>query len=205
MTRHPIQRYVDRRRPDQIAYTTWFSWWGGWISAAHCLDQLDGKPPEFARGSIIHSPGNLDVVLVGCRIPDKRPIEPLRKEPIDVYGFVGGTHQLTQRHANVYTKRTSPGQDGYNGLTWIADVRDYPKEYAEGTEAGPYYCPVAGGMSGGPVMSPAGDPYGVLITQNGMADLDSDGDNDHSFDFVSLADVWDALQYPQPEAGVLHA
>ena len=205
MTTHPIKRYVERRQRDQIAYTTWFSWWGGWISAGHCWDQLNGKRPEFAHGEVIHAPGGLDAVLVGCRIPDERPAEPVRRDPITVHGYIGGSDDLTMRLANAYYKRQQPGQGVYTGLTWIADIEDYPNQYADGTEAGPYYCPVAGGMSGGPVIDVNGTPIGILITQNGMADLDSDGDNDHSFDFVSLADIWDALQSPQHTAGVTRA
>jgi len=52
---------------------------------------------------------------------------------------------------------------------------------------------VYGGMSGGLVSARDGTPLGVLVTQNGLADLDGDGVSDDSFDFVALSQIWEAF------------
>ncbi len=154
-------------------YTTWFSLWGGWASAGHCITDAQGHTADFAKGSLIDWPDGLDAALVGITRPEIAPAKPYVGQAVQLRGFPAGSRHMEVRDGTVYHER-SPGQ-------WIVHIKD-PDE------------PVVVGMSGGPVIDVAtGNPIGILITRNSPADLNRDRDPDESADFIALADIWAAL------------
>ncbi len=172
-----IRRYFHNERHFQC-YTTWFAYWGGWVSAGHCLTEAQDHLPEFANGSYISKwPDGLDAALVGCTLPSARPPGPAIGQNVILLGYPAGSRNLESRKGRVYFER-SPGQ-------WIVHIFD-PDE------------PVVTGMSGGPVLdSQTRKPIGITITRNSPADLNNDRDPDESADFIALSSVWDAVSTPQ--------
>ncbi len=172
---HPepdIRRYFYNAKSLQC-YTSWFSYWDGWISAGHCVSEIGGHTPPFANGHIETWPDGLDAALIGCDLPVKRPPDPSVGQDIAMIGYPAGSQSPEVRIAKVYMERI-PGQ-------WIAHIFE-PDE------------PVVTGMSGGPVIDlKTGLPIGIIITRNSPADLDNDNYPDESADFIALSSVWDAL------------
>lgn len=167
-----IQRYFHNERGFQC-YTTWFSHWGGWISAGHCVTEALDHTPDFVHGDCISWPDGLDAAIAGCSLPKTRPLPPVAGQAVILKGYPAGSRSLEIRHGVVYFERLS-GQ-------WIAHIKN-PDE------------PVVTGMSGGPVINAeTGEPIGIIITRNSPADLNNDRDPDESADFIALSAVWDAL------------
>ena len=157
-------------------YGSFFSAWDGWITAGHVLDESKDLLPPFANGEVVKWPAGLDAATIGCVIHQESPKDPVPGQTIHCIGYPAGSAHPARRDSKVYMER--PG----NPDTWIAHVLS-PDE------------PVVTGMSGGAVFDTAsGQLIGIIITRNSPADLDADRDPDESFDFVSLAGVWRAVQ-----------
>jgi hypothetical protein len=176
---HPAPSHLDVRRyfhnhAQFQCYTTWFSHWGGWISAGHCLTEAQDYLPDFAHGQAQSWPDGLDAALAGCTLPLAKPAAPYVGQDVILRGYPAGSRHIETRTARVYHQR-SPGQ-------WIVHILD-PDE------------PVVTGMSGGPVVdAKTGEPIGIVITRNSPADLNNDRDPDESADFIALSDVWTAIR-----------
>ena len=168
-----VQRHFFNEQRFQC-YASFFSYWGGWVTAGHCMtDALDHVPP-FARGAVTKWPDGLDAALIGCGLPKSPPRKPRIGEEVIAEGFPAGSRHMEQRRGTVYFERT-PG-------TWIMHIKS-PDE------------PVVTGMSGGRVRSlETGEVLGIIITRNSPADLDRDRDPDESCDFTALSDVWSAIK-----------
>lgn len=168
-----IRRYFHNERGFQC-YTTWFSHWGGWISAGHCVSEAMGHAPDFTKGACLTWPDGLDAALVDCDLPATSPPSPIIGQSVILKGFPAGSRSLESRGGRIYHERQK-GQ-------WIVHITE-PDE------------PVVTGMSGGPVIDVAsGKPIGIIITRNSPADLNNDKDPDESADFIALSDVWNALK-----------
>ncbi|RKQ71761.1 trypsin-like peptidase [Litorimonas taeanensis] len=167
-----VRRYFHNERGFQC-YTTWFAYWGGWISAGHCVSEAMDHTPDFAPDDCTSWPDGLDAALAGCTKPAARPQSPKIGQSVILMGYPAGSRTPEIRKGTVYYERM-PGQ-------WIAHITD-PDE------------PVVTGMSGGPVIdAQSGHPIGIIITRNSPADLNNDRDPDESADFIALASVWDTL------------
>ncbi len=187
-----LPRRYFRMTNTSANHGTFWPIWGGWITADHVHTGAAHLAPPFAGGDIMRSPDIIDVCMYGTKKPLRpRDIQP--GERLEVFGFPGGSEFLSVRFGKVHAKRTSGGSPGYSQPTWIGHIDDRPAPYGPDQEIGSMYEPVVGGMSGGLVQAPDGEALGVLVTQNGLADLDGDGDSDNSFDFVALADVYDVF------------
>lgn len=169
-----VQRHFFNQRGFQT-YGSFFPLWGGHITAAHVFDASGELLPPFANGRVENWVGGLDAALIGCQVPHQCPPAPRPNEDAYCIGFPAGSSHPAKRHAKIYITR--PGTDH----VWIARITT-PDE------------PVVTGMSGGVVVNGDGHPIGILITRNSPADLNNDRDPDESFDFVSLAGVWHAIQ-----------
>lgn len=167
-----IRRHFYNERGFQC-YASFFAYWGGWITAGHCMTETNDLLPPFASGDFTTWPEGLDAAILGCRLPVKRPADPVIGQQVICKGFPAGARSLEKRRGKVYFER-HPG-------TWIAHI-EMPDE------------PVVTGMSGGPVIDAAsGEPIGVIITRNSPADLNNDRDPDESCDFIALSAIWDAV------------
>ena len=168
-----VRRHFYNEREFQT-YATFFAHWDGWITAGHCMTDVNDILPPFAGGDLISWPDGLDGAVIGCKLPPSPPLAPIRGQAVIIQGFPAGSRHLETRRASVYYERT-PG-------TWIAHITE-PDE------------PVVTGMSGGAVVDAAsGAALGIVITRNSPADLNNDRDPDESCDFVSLAALWEAVQ-----------
>lgn len=178
-----IKRYFYSG-PNSYTYGSFFKYWDGWITAAHVIEQMDNQPPPFTYGEIDIRPDILDAALIGCTLPDVPPLQLYRGQKVAVRGFPGGSSHVSERLGEVYIERNFddlPAGADVPGKSWIVKI-DLPEE------------PVVVGMSGGLAMdADTGMPVGILITSNSRAQLDSDPEEDHSMDIVSLRDVYDAL------------
>lgn len=177
---------------DGVRYGTFWELWGGHGTADHVHTTGLYKTPEFCNDPVHRWPGFLDVCLYGVDFPKERPREPLIGEAVYCFGYPGGSTSLSARVGKVYYERDSQTTD-YVGNSYIVKIDNKPKEKVEDKSL---YFPVIGGMSGGLCQAEDGTPLGFLVTLNGGADLDNDGVIDYSFDFYSLADVWDAYNDP---------
>jgi len=167
-----IRRHFYNERGFQT-YTTFFAHWGGWITAGHCMTDVNDLLPPFALGDLMSWPDGLDGAVIGCDLPSKSPPAPMRGQAVIIKGFPAGSRHLETRKGTVYFERM-PG-------TWIVHITE-PDE------------PVVTGMSGGAVVdAKTGLPIGIIITRNSPADLNNDRDPDESCDFVSLDALWEAL------------
>lgn len=163
--------------PGFQSYSTFFAHWEGWITAGHCMTDVNDILPPFASGELISWPDGLDGATIGCRLPVSCPSKPVRGQDVTIQGFPAGSRHMETRRAVVYFERT-PG-------TWIAHITE-PDE------------PVVSGMSGGAVLdTQTGTPIGIVITRNSPADLNNDRDPDESCDFISLAALWEAIKAAQ--------
>ena len=166
-------------QPRFQCYASFFAYWGGWISAGHCLTDTNDMPPPFASGDLLSWPEGLDAALIGVTLPGTRPADPVIGQKVTCLGYPAGSRIMELRHAKVYIER------GKGSGTWIAHIRE-PDE------------PVVTGMSGGPVIDAlTGQPLGIIITRNSPADLNNDRDPDESCDFIALSSVWDAVARQQ--------
>lgn len=173
-----VQRHFFNE-PGFQTYGSFFSHWGGYITAGHVMDECGGLLPPFAKGSVDTWPSGLDAALIGCTLPKQSPPTPSAGLHVHCIGFPAGSKHAAIRKAKVYLER--PGAPG----TWIAHILT-PDE------------PVVTGMSGGAVFEArTGQPLGIIITRNSPADLNNDRDPDESLDFIALASVWDALKNPE--------
>jgi len=174
-----VRRYFHNEHHFQC-YTSWFTHWGGWMSAGHCLTDAQDHLPEFAEGlPFTKWPDGLDAALAGCTPPASRPSDPIIGQDVILQGYPAGCRHMETRTGRVYFER-SPGQ-------WIAHIFQ-PDE------------PVVTGMSGGPVLdAKTRQPIGIIITRNSPADLNNDRDPDESADFISLSAVWDAVNAEKPK------
>ena len=170
-----VRRHFYNERGFQT-YGSFFSCWGGMITAGHVLSEAQDKLPPFARGPVDTWPEGLDAALMGCALPEICPPVPTAGQHVKCIGYPAGSRHIEERQAKIYLER--PGALGQ----WIAHILS-PDE------------PVVSGMSGGAVIdSHSKEPIGILITRNSPADLNNDRDPDESFDFISLASVWHALR-----------
>ena len=168
-----IARYFHNHSNFQC-FTSWFSHWGGHISAGHCVTEAQGHIPDFAKGDNISWPQGLDAALIGCTLPPHKPAAPKIGLEVIIYGYPAGSRHLESRKGVIYYEREAG--------RWICHITD-PDE------------PVVTGMSGGPVLDAQSlIPIGITITRNSPADLNRDRDPDESADFIALSAVWDALQ-----------
>jgi len=167
-----IRRFFHNHSGFQC-YTSWFSHWGGWISAGHCVTEAHDHVPDFAVGNIISWPDGLDAALVGCKPSTGRPPAPRIGQDVLICGYPAGCRTMETRTGKVYHERGAG--------SWICHIFE-PDE------------PVVTGMSGGPVLDAQTlRPIGITITRNSPADLDNDRDPDESADFIALSEVWEAL------------
>lgn len=175
-TEFDVRRYFHNERGFQC-YTSWFAHWDGWISAGHCVTEAHDHLPSFAQSETYSKwPDGLDAALVGCRLPEIRPADPIIGQEVELLGYPAGSRHLERRKGRVYFER-NPGQ-------WIMHILE-PDE------------PVVTGMSGGPVLdTKTGRTLGITITRNSPADLNHDRDPDESADFIALSAVWDAMSNP---------
>ena len=184
-SKHDIRRYFHNEHHFQC-YTSWFAYWGGWISAGHCLTDAQDHLPDFAANlSVTSWPDGLDAALAGCTLPATPPAAPRIGQDIIIQGYPAGSRHMEQRTGRIYFER-SPGQ-------WIAHIFE-PDE------------PVVTGMSGGPVLDAQTlEPIGITITRNSPADLNNDRDPDESADFIALFAVWEAMsgRTLSPETGTV--
>jgi len=170
-----IRRYFHNHDNFQC-YTSWFSHWGGWMSAGHCVTEAHDHVPDFTSGKTISWPDGLDAALVGCKLPSGRPPAPMIGQDVIICGYPAGCRTMEQRTGRVYYERGAG--------SWICHIFE-PDE------------PVVVGMSGGPVLDARTlRPIGITITRNSPADLDNDRDPDESADFIALSAIWDALAKP---------
>ena len=168
-----IARYFHNHSDFQC-FTSWFSHWGGHISAGHCVTEAQGHIPDFAKGNNISWPQGLDAALIGCTLPPRKPAAPKLGQKVIIYGYPAGSRHLESRDGVIYYEREAG--------RWICHITD-PDE------------PVVTGMSGGPVLDAQSlIPIGITITRNSPADLNRDRDPDESADFIALSAVWEALQ-----------
>ena len=171
-----IRRHFYNERGFQC-YASFFAYWGGWITAGHCMTETNDMLPPFAKGDFETWPDGLDAAMLGCKLPVIRPANPAIGQAVICKGFPAGARHLETRSGKVYFER-NPG-------TWITHIEE-PDE------------PVVTGMSGGPVVDAAsGEPIGIIITRNSPADLNNDRDPDESCDFISMAAIWDAVMISQ--------
>jgi len=85
-----VRRYFHNEHHFQC-YTSWFSHWGGWISAGHCLTDAQDHLPDFAANMEITSwPDGLDAALAGCTIPSTPPAHIFEPDEPVVTGMSGG-------------------------------------------------------------------------------------------------------------------
>ena len=96
-----IRRYFHNEHHFQC-YTSWFSHWGGWISAGHCLTEAQDHLPDFASmGHVTKWPDGLDAALVGCSLPPTRPTKPIIGRDVMIQGYPAGSRQLEQRKGRI--------------------------------------------------------------------------------------------------------
>ena len=168
-----VRRHFFNERGFQT-YGSFFNHWDGHITAGHVVKECGERIPPFSNGPVWSWPLGLDAALIGCKLPKTCPPDPVAGQSIKCIGYPAGSDHPATRNAIVYLER--PGATD----TWIARITT-PDE------------PVVSGMSGGAVIGHAGIPIGILITRNSPADLNNDRDPDESFDFISLAGVWRAI------------
>ena len=188
---NPFGLFPEIHETDAIAgaFSTWFRLWGGIVGAAHSVEAWPedrSQWPEWTQGlDLIIRPGGLDVALFGCTLPSRAPQALRHGDRIRIRGYPAGVtapDHYEVRNGIAYMDRPEEMRNG-DAPSWIVQFDDGQ--------------PLAiGGMSGGVVTIVQGGetPAAVLITQNSRADLDGDGDEDHSSDVTELLDVWQAVR-----------
>lgn len=189
---NPFGLFPEQHETDRIAgsFSSWFECWDGIIGAAHSVEAWPedrNQWPEWTKGKdLILRPAGLDVSLFGCTLP-KRPPPALRNgDRMRLRGYPAGVTDLTHyevRNGTAYIERPEDTRKG-EAPSWIM-------QFDDGSVL------AVGGMSGGVGTTVLADGAEVItsliITQNSRADLDGDGDQDHSSDVTELLDVWTAV------------
>lgn len=189
---NPFGLFPEQHETSRIAgsFSTWFRHWDGIIGAAHSVEawpENRSEWPEWTHGkSLILRPAGLDVALFGCAMP-KRPPPALRHgDRVRLRGYPAGVTDPTHyeiRNGIAYMDRPEDMRKG-DAPSWIV-------QFDDGSIL------AVGGMSGGvgTTVLPDGAEVvtSIIITQNSRADLDGDGDEDHSSDVTELIDVWTAV------------
>ncbi|MGB0907594.1 MAG: hypothetical protein ACPGVT_08875, partial [Maricaulaceae bacterium] len=195
-----VKRYFHEGQAGQAPGSFW-SLWGGFVSAHHVYTQQFRKTPPFASSQVLIADGLIDACLYGCNLSQsQRPRSPVEEERVFVYGFPGGSNTLSKRIGRVYLKRSAPpaGAGGYSMPSWIGKIDELPEDIPRDHDEANHYEPVFVGMSGGLVMTEDGTALGILVGRSGPMDMDFDGDLDQLFEFVELGDVWDIFHNAQP-------
>lgn len=189
---NPYGLFAEQHETDRIAgsFSTWFRLWGGIVGAAHSVEAWpkDRKEwPDWTQGlTLILRPAGLDAALFGCTLP-KRPPQSLRPgDRVRLRGYPAGVtdpRHYEIRNGIAYLDRPEETRKG-DAPSWII-------QFDDGSVL------AVGGMSGGlgTTVQPDGTEVAtsIIITQNSRADLDADGDPDHSSDVTELVDVWIAV------------
>lgn len=187
-----VVKWLFRDNQTRNSGTCW-EIWGGYITADHVFRGAKHNVPHFAEGGPQRIAGLIDACMFGCTLPRVQPRGPIEGEQITVSGYPAGCGTLEHRYARVHFKRPEnmDANSEYAVSGWIGKIEQpHPPFPFDST----LFDAVYGGMSGGLVSARDGTPLGVLITQNGLADLDGDGHNDDSFDFVALSQIWEVFQ-----------
>jgi len=177
------------------AFSSWFELWGGIIGAAHSVEAWPedrNEWPDWAHAlatiGLVVRPDDLDAALFGCNeIPDRPPQALRHGDRVRIRGYPAGVTDPDHyeiRNGFAFMDRPEDTRHG-EAPSWII-------QFDDGSVL------AVGGMSGGVVTVVLADgsevPVAILITQNSRADLDADGDEDHSSDVVELVDVWNAIK-----------
>lgn len=181
----PVRGHPDVKQQGYM-YGSLFAHWGGWVTAGHVLYDANHSPPPYANGDVIYRPGKLDAALVGCRLPDMPPPDIQEGDAIIVSGFPAGSATAATREGAAYMYRKPDSWEEKEFGRWVIRI-DAPTE------------PVVSGMSGGVAVNAAtGDIVGIVTHSNSPHNIDTDPEDDHSLDIVSLRDVWNAIKNPNP-------
>lgn len=185
--------FPEQHETDRIAgsFSTWFRHWGGIIGAAHSVEAWPedrAQWPDWTQDkSLILRPAGLDVALFGCTLPDRPPAALRHGDRVRLRGYPAGVTDPTHyevRNGIAYMDRPEETRKG-DAPSWIV-------QFDDGSVL------AVGGMSGGvgTTVLPGGAEIvtSIIITQNSRADLDADGDEDHSSDVTELIDVWAAVR-----------
>ena len=196
---NPFGLFPEQHETTRLAgsFSTWFRHWGGVIGAAHSVEAWpdDRKQwPDWAQDTrLILRPAGLDVALFGCTLPDRPPPALRHGDRVRLRGYPAGVTDATHyevRNGIAYMDRPEETRKG-DAPSWIV-------QFDDGSVL------AVGGMSGGvgTTVLPSGAEIvtSIIITQNSRADLDADGDEDHSSDVTELIDVWTAVVKQQGAA-----
>lgn len=184
-----LKRYFHEGTTGQAPGSFW-TLWGGYITADHVYKEQNHTPPPFASGNISSGNPVIDACLMGCdNIPSRHPRAPIEGERLFIYGFPGGSNTVSPRIGTAYLKRSSSVTD-YDTPTWIAKIDEWPNGVTGDMPEGVFYEAVTVGMSGGLIMAEDGTPLGVLVGDSGPWHEDADLDLDQVLDFVALSDIW---------------
>ena len=181
-----MKTFKVTRGVSDTAYGTYWKHCGGWFTAEHVHTAMDLNAPKFVKGKVVRAPGIIDAVWYGKKWACGAPANPVIGESVYLLGYPGGSDKPTLRQGTVHFHREESGSNGYQIGTWIIVFE------ARG-DAGIIGEAVVGGMSGGIVTDSALNPVGILVTQNSPADLDGDGELEHSVDIVGLGDAYQVL------------
>jgi len=187
-----VIKWLYRDNQTRNSGTAW-ELWDGHITADHVFKGARHSVPHFAAPPVQRIAGFIDACMFGCKLPLQRPRDPIEGEECTVSGYPAGCGTLEHRYAKVLFKRPehedARGHE-YATTGWIGQIDQPRVPFAPDSTL---FDAVYGGMSGGLVSARDGTPLGVLVTQNGLADLDGDGVSDDSFDFVALSQIWEAF------------
>ena len=189
---NPFGLFPEQHETDRIAgsFSTWFRCWGGIIGAAHSVEAWPkdrSKWPDWTKDQpLVLRPDGLDVALFGCTLPRRPPPALRHGDRIRLRGYPAGVtdpRHYEIRNGIAYMDRPEETRKG-DAPSWIV-------QFDDGSVL------AVGGMSGGVGTTVLADgaeiASSVIITQNSRADLDDDGDADHSSDVTELVDVWTAV------------
>ena len=177
----PVRGHPDVKQQGYV-YGSLFSHWGGWVTAGHVLYDANHNPPPYANGSVIYRPGKLDAALVGCRLPDTPPSDIKEGDQIVISGYPAGSAVPAVREGAAHIYREPESWEDKEFGRWVIRI-DLPTE------------PVVSGMSGGvAIHAETGEIIGIVTHSNSPHNIDTDPEDDHSLDIVSLHDVWHAVK-----------
>lgn len=168
-----VQRYFYDE-PTFSSYGTFFKLKNSYFTAAHVIDGALGKKPEFEPNdkSWTHAINGMDISISNIKsvLNYDFPIVQSGCNLI-VIAYPARDMDYEVLEGVSYIQRAEANKQ------WIGIIEN-PNE------------PVVGGMSGGIVLASCrGEKYrpaGVLVTQNSKTDIDGDGQDEKSFDFVSI-------------------
>jgi len=216
----PFGLHLEVHETNHIAgsFSSWFDWGmtredgtRGRAGAAHSVEAWPGGygwksgmdrsqwplwTQQYRDDEIIIRPGNLDAALFGVVLPSTPPPAITRGGAGFVRGYPAGTsvsEHYEIRGGTFYMDRPEDMRGG-DAASWIFQQADGTILVMPGMSGGVCTALVKPGTAGSE-RTTRGDEIavGILVTQNSRADLDGDGDQDHSCDVVELADVWDVL------------